>query len=179
MARVFVACDLPASVRDELALSQCGIPRARWLAPEMLHVTLTFIGDVDGGELDQIVDALGAVNHSPFFVRLAGCGVFPPSGAPRVLWAGLDPTAELAELKRKIDRTLDRLGTAFERRKYHPHVTLARLAHRPDTLAIGSYVVQHNTYSTSSFEIDEFVLYESILSPRGARYYRRAVFRLA
>ncbi|TPV93183.1 MAG: RNA 2',3'-cyclic phosphodiesterase [Myxococcales bacterium FL481] len=178
MTRTFVACGLPSAVRDRLTLMQGGIPRARWVDPDGLHVTLTFIGELGGGELAAVVDALGEVEHSGFAVRLAGCGVFPTSGPPRVVWTGVEPAGELAALKRGVDRALTGVGVEFERRKYRPHVTLARLAARTHADAVGSYVVRYGAFSTASFEIDEFALYESVLSPRGARYYRRAVFRL-
>ena len=89
--RLFVGIDLPSAIDDHLALVGGGIPGARWLDAEQLHVTLRFLGEVDGGTKQRVEDALERVEHAPFELGVAGVGTFPPRGKARIVWAGLDP----------------------------------------------------------------------------------------
>lgn len=167
--RLFVGIDLPPAIDDHLALVGGGIPRARWADRDTLHITVRFIGEVDGGTKRSIEDALAAVQLAPFTVSVAGVGCFPPRGAPRILWAGLDEAAPLHELHARVERALTRAGLPPEGRKYTPHVTLARLRDPPRAKVV--QVLQHLALlRTAPFRIDAFQLYSSVRSPRGSKY---------
>ena len=96
--RLFVALDLPASVKKSLEPLGKGLGDVRWLLPEQQHLTLRFIGDVDHGAMHDVTEALATVPARPFQLMLKGLGHFPPRGEPRVLWVGVDKSAELAGL---------------------------------------------------------------------------------
>ncbi|MEX1363743.1 MAG: RNA 2',3'-cyclic phosphodiesterase [Nannocystaceae bacterium] len=167
--RLFVGIDLPDPVDDHLALVAGGIPGARWLDREQLHLTLRFIGEVDGGTKRRLEDALDTVRHPAFQCGLAGVGFFPPSGKPHTLWAGVSDPQPLRELAARVERALVRAGLPPERRKYHPHVTLARLRSSPQPRVL-QFLQHHALLQTATFEVDTFLLYSSVLTPGGAKY---------
>ena len=167
MPRLFVAIDPSAPVRDALARLSHGVPGAKWLAPEQFHLTLRFIGEVDGGMLDEIAEALGDVEAPAFTLALDGVGHFPPRGAPRVLWAGVDDGAALGRLHDRIEARLRQLGVAPDRRGFAPHVTLARLKQAP-LARVRDYLALNGGFVTEDFPVSEFQLYSSHLGAAGA-----------
>ncbi len=160
--RLFVAVDFPPSVNDRLIGLCNGVPGAKWVSAGQLHLTLRFIGEVDNGTFADIAEALSEVAAAPFAMRLEGVGHFPPRGAPRVLWAGVGDGAPLARLHHKIEAQLRRLGLPPDRRKFAPHVTLARLR-QAHLRMVRDYLVQHAPFATEDFPVSEFHLYSSRL----------------
>jgi len=167
--RLFVGIDLPDAIDDHLALIGGGIPGARWDEPDKLHITVRFIGEVDGGTKRRLEDALDSVRVAPFTLSVAGLGHFPPSGKPRILWAGLDQPAPLHDLHARVERALSSVGLEPEGRKYAPHITLARLRDPPRRRLV-EFMQHHALLRTASFEVDAFQLYSSVLSRRGSKY---------
>ena len=78
MPRLFIAVDIPAAARETLEALSFGIPGARWVKPEQLHLTVRFVGDVNGSLFHDIREILAEVDCAPFSLRLKGVGVFPP-----------------------------------------------------------------------------------------------------
>src|SRR4051812_13408366 len=130
MIRLFVALPLPEDVTDSLLALEQGVPGARWSTREQLHLTLRFIGEVDGRDASAIDETLAAISAPPFTLQLKGVGAFGGKN-PRALWAGVAANEALIHLQRKIESTIQRLGFHAEKRKYTPHVTLARLRATP------------------------------------------------
>jgi len=124
--RLFVALEIPTEVRDEFAAlinelraadSSFSKNRARWVRPENLHVTLKFIGHVDNGKLDAIRAALAEVRFDdPVEMRFRGLGFFPNPKRPRVFWAGMEASPNLAPLAGEIDTRLKKLGIRAKQR---------------------------------------------------------------
>jgi 2'-5' RNA ligase len=175
MPRLFVGIDLPEVIDQQLLLMQAGIPGARWESEDKLHVTLKFIGDVDGGTARRVEEALRGIEIPRFELGLRGVGVFPPRGRPRILWAGIEDSDDLLRLHALIERELESVGIERERRNYHPHVTLARLRNSPEKRVAG-FVTQHALLSTPAFPVEAFQLYSSVLNPKGSRYKVEADF---
>lgn len=177
MIRLFVALDLPPDVRAELARLCAGVPGAKWLAPETFHLTLRFIGNVDGRLYGDIVDGLGHVRQGGFAVRLAGVGQFGQKRQAELLWAGVEPSADLARLAQKVETALQCQGIEAERRKFHPHVTLARLKHTP-AMRVGAFLAAHSLYRSEPIPVSAFVLYSSHLGRAGAIHQVEASYPL-
>ncbi len=178
MPRLFVAIDLPALVQEDLAAMFCGLPGARWTAPEQLHLTVRFIGEVDSSRFRDIREALGTVHSHPFSLHLEGLGFFPPRGQPRVLWAGVGKSEQLLQLYRRLEATLVRAGLEPEGRKFAPHITLARLRNTPAS-RIGGFIAAHSLLVTADFPVNRFVLYASVLNGRSAKHYMEEVYPLS
>jgi RNA 2',3'-cyclic 3'-phosphodiesterase len=131
--RTFVALNLPAPVKSALhdaaaPLRERGLP-VRWVRSDGLHLTLSFLGDIEGAEIARIDDALRslAAQHAPLLLRLAGFGAFPSLRRASVLWVGVDAEPALMALQRDTALALSRLGYPREQRHFRPHITLGRL----------------------------------------------------
>ena len=166
--RLFVAIAVPQTVAEQLLMIQAGVPGARWSTREQLHLTLRFIGEVDGRDAASIDEMLAAIAAPKFTLQLKGAGEFGGK-TPRALWAGVAPNEALTHLQRKIETALQRIGLEAEKRKFTPHVTLAYLKSAPRERVM-DFVIQHALYASVPFEVREFILYSSHLSPDGSLY---------
>ena len=176
MIRLFTALELPDSVAQGLSLIQAGVPGARWQSREQLHLTLRFIGEVDGRDANAIDDALSGIDATGFMLTLKGVGEFGGKN-PRALWAGVEPSPALTHLQRKIESALQRAGLPAEPRKYTPHVTLARLRNTPPG-AVMDYLTDHGLYASTPFAVGSFTLFSSVLSQNGSIYRQEQVYPL-
>lgn len=167
MIRLFVAIPLPEEVRDALAGIAAGVPGARWTASENLHLTLRFIGEVPEPEFRDIAEALSRVDGAPFWLRVKGVGQFGDRRRAKMLWAGIEPTAEVQLLRNRVENRLTRLGLTPEGRKFMPHVTLARLKDTPVDW-VGRFLSDHGRFETPPFEVSRFALFSSHLGQAGA-----------
>ena len=175
MHRLFVALDFPAVIKERLTIMCCGLPGARWVAPEHMHLTIRFIGEVDSQVFQTVREVLTEVRCKPFPLRLEGVGFFPPRGKPRVVWAGITPSDHLYQLRNRIESILVRTGLEPEGRKYSPHITLARLKNTPDSRA-GAFLSHNSFFQTDEFQVNEYLLYSSVLSSKGAKHYIEEVY---
>jgi len=178
MARLFVAVDLPEPVRGVLTPLAAGLPGAHWVEADQLHLTVRFIGEVDGALFRAIVAALGRVGGAPFDLVLDSLGHFPPRGAPRLLWAGVGRSDGLVSLRRRVESALAALGIDRDGRKFAPHITLARLQETPPA-RLGRYLEVHPLFRTPPFTVDRFRLYSSLLGRRGAVHRLEAEYPFA
>jgi 2'-5' RNA ligase len=176
MLRLFVALPLPETVRENLAGIAGGLPGARWVDPDRLHLTLRFIGEVDGAMADDIADSLHAIRMPELELQLRGLGTFGDKRGATTLWAGVRPNEGLVRLRNKVEHALTRIGLEPERRKFHPHITLARLAGDAPLLR---FLQLRGDYLGEPFRVHEFILYSSFLGHgSGALYREEAVFPL-
>lgn len=166
--RLFVAVPLPWTVRETLAGLCGGLTGARWTAPENLHLTLRFIGEVRGEVADEIDCALGALRGRRFPLALRGTGVFERSGRGGIrsmaLWAGIARDDRLDHLQAKIETALQRAGLPADKRRFQPHVSLARVDQVAPS-ALAGWVQAHNLLRSEPVEIDRFILYSSQPGP--------------
>jgi len=174
--RLFVALALPDSVRESLLALQGGVPGARWQTREQLHLTLRFIGEVDGHQMTAIDDALATVAAPAFVLQLKAAGSFGGK-IPRDLWAGVRTCEPLNHLQRKIESALQRVGMPPDRRKYTPHVTLARLKGRQDG-RVADFLTDHALYASDEWPVEGFVLYSSKMTSDGSIYRAEKAYRL-
>ncbi|WP_026841364.1 RNA 2',3'-cyclic phosphodiesterase [Citrifermentans bremense] len=176
MPRLFVAIDLPEEIKASLSQLCCAVTGARWVATSQIHLTLRFIGDVDPQTVSQIKKALSVVQFASFILRVAGVGHFPPRGFPRVLWVGLEPHPELIALQQRIESALQQAGVLPEARPFSPHITLARLKETPPA-AVAAFESLHRELAYPPFTAAEYILYSSVLTPKGAIHRKEEVFR--
>jgi RNA 2',3'-cyclic 3'-phosphodiesterase len=176
--RLFVALDMPWSVREQLAaLSGTGIPGARWVPPENYHLTLRFIGDIPGHVARDVDDALLAIRARGFHLTLTGMGTFAKGGVSNALWVGVERTPSLEHLRNKIETALQRCGLEPERRRFQPHVTLARLDN-PAEGKVAAFVQAHNLFRAEPIAVEHFTLFSSLLNKDHALYTPEAEYEL-
>src|ERR1700748_1706536 len=126
MPRLFTGLEIPAEIGHTLSNLRGGLPGARLIDPENYHVTLRFIGDIDGISSNEIASMLFRVNRKPFEVALQGLSSFGGK-KPRAVGASIVPSRPLIELQAELERMMQRIGLDPEGRKFTPHVTLAPL----------------------------------------------------
>ncbi len=171
MHRLFVALRPPPAIRAALLDTMGGVPGARWQDDEQLHLTLRFIGEVDGPQADDIAAALGQVHAPAPEVALAGVGRFAHRGRTEALWAAVAPAAPLAALHRKVDAACVRAGLIPEGRVFVPHITLARMARSAgSSMEVERWLADHAALASAPFTCAHLVLYKSRLGHTGASY---------
>jgi len=178
MLRLFVGLSLPEEVRERLEEVEDRLPGARWLPSDSYHITLRFIGEVDGITADDIDDALQRLRGQSFDLSLKGLGFFGEGLKARALWAKVEKTEPLLRLQQKVENALQRTGLRPEGRRYTPHVTLARLKNTPGP-ALEAFVARHSLLHIGPFSVSDFVLYRSFLTGEGAIYREEAIYPLA
>jgi 2'-5' RNA ligase len=168
MHRLFAAIRPPQHIRAQLLAVMGGVSGARWQSDDQLHLTLRFIGEVEGHVAEDIAAALASVHHPRFEIALSRIGSFKRRGQLEVLWAGVTSHDELKPLHKKVDQACQRAGLRPEGRAYSPHITLARL--KRGAGSISSFVETSCGLESQPFAVDNFCLYESQLTPEGAVY---------
>ena len=184
--RLFVALEIPAAVRDNLAAlikdlrgvaEQARDRRPRWVRPENLHVTLKFIGEAPPAKLEAICSALAAVRSAlPVESQFRGLGFFPNEKQARVFWAGIEASPNLAALAANIHGVFETLGMARERRPFAPHLTLARFEPPGLHEKLRTDMQVNLAREFGSFRANQFHLIESKTKPSGAEYTRLQSF---
>ncbi|MBX6745387.1 MAG: RNA 2',3'-cyclic phosphodiesterase [Acetobacteraceae bacterium] len=178
MIRLFVALALPAELRAQLAMLSGGIPGAKWVPPENYHLTLRFIGEVESWRAQEVDHALAAIRARPFELSLRGVGTFEKGGRISALWVGVEKTESLAFLQGKVETALQRIGLEPERRRFAPHVTLARTDRAaPEKLV--TWVQAHNLFRAPPVLVESFTLYSSRLGKEQAVYVPEVEYELA
>jgi 2'-5' RNA ligase len=175
--RLFVALDLPWALRERLAALGGGVPGARWVPAANYHLTLRFIGEVPPFRAEEVDHALAALRARRFTLTLAGIGTFAKAGRETALWVGVERNERLELLQGKIETALQRAGLEPERRRFAPHVSLARLDNAaPDKLA--AFVQRHNLFRAEPFEVEHFTLFSSRLGKEQAVYEAEVEYEL-
>lgn len=169
--RLFVALDLPWDLRQRVAmLAGAGIPGAKWVQPENYHITLRFIGETQAHRAEDIDHALAALKARSFDLTLSGVGTFARSGRSTQLWVGVERNPLLDHLQNKIETALQRLGLEPERRRFAPHLTLARLDNGVVESKLAVFVQAHNLFRCEPVPIGHFTLFSSRLGKEQSVY---------
>jgi len=177
--RCFVAVELPSLMREEIGRLQSRIATngLRLVKPELVHVTIKFLGEVPEEKVGAVAEALGRVKAAPFSVQVKGMGAFP-GRTVRVVWLGL--TGNFQELYLLVEQALKPLGFAPEARGFSPHVTLGRVARPNEEMnrRLGARIADFSSSDLGSFTVDRFYLKKSTLTPGGPIYEDLAGFPL-
>jgi 2'-5' RNA ligase len=180
--RVFIAVELNDEARaylgEQTRRLTRALPSVRWVDPASLHLTLAFLGEVDGEQLAlaTAASATVAATARPFVLRLASLGHFGPAGAPRVIWTGLSGnTAALQTLQQRLAAELAARGFALDERPFTPHLTLARVKYalKPAEVVVFSALLAQQASRSSAapwLPVDRIVVMRSELFRAGARY---------
>ena len=158
-------------LKERLAmLAGGGLPGAKWVPVDNYHLTLRFIGEVPNHRAEEIDAALLAIRAREFSLTMAGIGTFAKGGRAVSLWAGVERNPQLDHLQNKIETALQRVGIEPERRRFAPHVTLARTRRPVDVVRWARLL---DTWSSRTWTVDELVLVQSFLGegPRGRPRY--------
>jgi 2'-5' RNA ligase len=177
--RLFVAIDLPESVTSILAEMNPHIPGARWLRPEQIHLTLSFLGSIDSNAEETLRQKLATIHFLPFFMPIVGIGTFPATGKPNVIWAGVgNGHPQLFHVYKRVQEAALGAGIEPDLRTWHPHITFARCRDVAPH-EIRPFLKQHADFDAGLIRVESFVLYSSIPGPLGSAYTRELEVRAA
>ncbi len=176
--RTFIAVELSDAAKAEAgrlisSVAKMGILGVRPVRPHGIHLTLRFLGDVDCDAVSRAVSAIAAAaaRSHPFDLSLGEVGAFPNTASARVLWVGVDgDTDSLGELRENVEAELSDLGFRRDRRRFNPHITLARLrdrVSRADRRRIVE-VASDVGHARPHFRIEAVTLFQSTLHPEGS-----------
>jgi 2'-5' RNA ligase len=170
--RAFVALPLPdttlrviGKLQQELATA---LPGIRWVKPETIHLTLAFLGDIAEDSLEKLGTSMLSIGglQPPVTAAFSGVGAFPSLSRPRVVWLGLDGGNTLKRLHEALETELNILQLPIDERPFVPHLTLGRS--RKPFPGSRPILESFSDRSCGSAQLDQLVLYESRLGPRGA-----------
>lgn len=181
--RLFVAIDVPETVRAELAGLAEPLDGVAWTRPEQLHLTLRFIGETE--QREGLEAALERVRVEPFILPVGGIGVFPVRGPAKVLWAGLGRAhTRLFQLRQQVDDALLSVDLGIPMPNFHPHITLGRVGLPPEQrdkkwlAAFERWRKARAAFEGPPFKVAEFHLYASELRADGAVHTRLRTYAL-
>ena len=181
-----MAAELPEELRARLAEAQASLKNlplpVRWVKAEGIHLTFVFLGETEEARLEAITGALAVLEAGPpgpFSLAARGIGTFPPRGRPKVIWAGIEGDLLAAgRLKTALDAAFRPLGFQSEDRAFRPHLTLGRVTEGPATGDWRAPLERFGATDFGAFVVDACLLFESRLSPAGARYHALRRFPL-
>src|SRR5262245_26384824 len=173
--RTFIAVALDDAIRRKAAalteqLSELG-PGVKWVEPENMHVTLLFLGEVEGREILDVCKAVRGVTERlpPFEMRVAGGGGFPTLRRPRPAWLGVDEgSVEIVDLHDGIEEALlAQGGYRREEREFTPHITLGRCKGGDLTPQMQAMLAQQATWHGGMQNVSEVHVLSSELTREG------------
>jgi 2'-5' RNA ligase len=181
--RCFIAVELPDEVKTGLDQLQAQLKSgrqtsAKWVDPYSIHLTLKFLGNVASDRIDPITAAMEEASQgvSPFQLEVKDLGVFPNLRRVQVVWVGVGGEVDkLAKLQQRLESNLAGLGFAPERRRFTPHLTLARLRDRAsleEREGLGKLIASTKFEAAYTFPVDAVSLMRSQLTREGAIYSR-------
>lgn len=175
-----VRCFISIDVEDEEILSRIlKAQRAlegsgadlKLVEPQNIHVTLKFLGEVGEGKLEEVVEALKAVEFEPFRIALRGLGAFPSPGRPRVVWIGVAEGAEeTSSIYLQLEDKLAKLGFPKEGRGFTPHLTIARVKSGRGREGLLKVLQALKDEEFGRMPVKGVRLKKSVLTPRGPIY---------
>lgn len=179
--RTFIALEIPAEIQNTLQtlINKSQLTRIngfRPVRPEMIHLTVKFLGDTTPQQLESIQDVLSEISRTvlPFEIQVKGLGAFPSWDNPRTIWAGLSDPSALEGLSKRIDDSMRTIGFPVEKRGFSPHLTLARTMEGGDRRIMRKTLDplrQNSEISFGFFKANHLVLFESKLQPGGSIYF--------
>ena len=155
--------------------------KGKFLQPKSIHLTLKFLGDIHQERVSEITEVLGhiALKIDPFRLHMRGCGVFTHSNMARVVWVGIRPSSSLFNMQEAIEEHLVGKGFSSEKRKFSPHLTLARLTSGNNFDRLLDFLrTKAARKDLGSMWVESVHLYQSILESGGAKYKRLDTVRL-
>jgi 2'-5' RNA ligase len=176
MQRLFSGIEIPISVAQRLTLVRAGLSGARWIDPANYHLTLRFLGCVDGVTARDFTQGLANIVAAPFELRLDGLGSFG-GHKPRQIFASIAPSDALESLQRAHERAARAAGLPPEPRNYRPHVTIARLR-RSSSEAVAIYLERQSGFSIEPFKVSRFAVFSSRASVGGGPYVVETAYAL-
>lgn len=152
--------------------------RIKLVEPENIHVTIKFLGEIADSQVHEVSKVIEEISFDPFTFMVEGIGVFPNLRRPATIWAGIsEGVGELADIFSQVNEGLDKLGFEKERRRFHPHLTIARVRGGENRDRLVEELVDVEDYVFGRVKVDVVSLKKSVLTRSGPVYSTLAVSR--
>lgn len=178
--RAFIAIELPQEIKDFLSSIQEQLKSTaadiKWVAPQNIHLTLKFLGEVDDKKLEKIMDILKYISKdkNAFYIRLSSVGAFPKTNFPRVIWIGLDKgDEETKQIAKALEEEIAKIGIPKEARPFSSHITIGRVRsglNRDKLVKQLMDLADSPGKKTLEFKVTTLSLFKSTLTPKGPIY---------
>lgn len=183
--RTFVAFELSEDVRQRISKFLFQLRelegRVKWVAPDHVHLTLKFLGEIEEEKIQPIMNTLSGIaeRFEPFEVMVKGTGVFPDIKNPRVIWVGvIDQSGNLERIHRSIDQGMHTYGIPMEQRRFVPHITLGRVKDKAKVDRLLRTIEERKSEEFGQWMIKALTLFKSQLRPEGPIYTHLGIFPL-
>jgi 2'-5' RNA ligase len=172
--RAFISADIVpsealVSVLRRLAGSKADLKTVK---PELMHLTLKFLGEAEESLVDEIVMRIAKATEGfqPFRIRLKGMGAFPSMSNIRVVWVGIENGGPLERIAEELDESMSELGFVREKRGFKPHLTLARMRSARNIANVQEILTENAATDYGEYTVDRVLLKKSVLTPNGPIY---------
>jgi 2'-5' RNA ligase len=175
--RLFVAIELPKAVTQILVGLNPNLRGVCWLTSEQMHLTISFLGEVEPIAEEKLREKLGGIRWSAFFLPITSLGTFPTKGRPNIIWIGVGAGhPHLFQLYKRVQDAALAAGLEPDLRPWHPHTTLAR-CRDVSADSILPFLKVHADFDAGMIHVESFSLNSSALTPTGSVYTRELVVR--
>ena len=172
MKRLFVAIDLPDTIRRFLVELDPGLTGARWVSSEQMHLTLGFFGEISEPSQTKLQEHLLGITFGSFVLSVQNVGAFPAKGPPKIIWIGVGAGhPHLFQIHKRVQEAALSSNLEADLRPWHPHITLAR-CHSLARERIHKFLAENAELDAGIFRVEAFHLYSSRLTPAGSIYSR-------
>lgn len=179
--RTFIALDFSPEIINKITeiinyfKTQTPQRALKWVAPQNLHLTIKFLGEVPENKIEQIKGLINQAlrNENAFEIGVDGIGMYPNQHMPRVVWLGIEGSERLKGIHNKLDTTLEKADIPPDKRSFNPHLTIARIRRNTDketVKEIGKTLSGFKVDSLGRCTINNIILYKSDLTPEGPEY---------
>jgi len=154
--------------------------KINWINLNNFHLTLKFIGETSETKIVEIENKIEKICNliSPFNIQLSGIGIFGSTYNPKVIWCGTNNSIVLSNLANEVHCAMDKIGFPIDRQNFVPHITLARIKKIDNKNILLNEIKPFRSTLFQEVNVNELILFESILKKSGAEYYEISKFKL-
>jgi len=177
--RTFIAIELPQGIKDSLSRLQEELKATeadvKWVAPENIHLTLKFLGEIDDKKLEKITKIIddAAKEKNKFQIRISSLGTFPKIDFPRVIWVGVDiGDKETKAIAEELEEKIAKIGIPKENRPFSSHITIGRTKSSLNREKLVQNLKNKAELGANKLEfyVTKITLFQSTLTPHGPIY---------
>jgi 2'-5' RNA ligase len=175
--RTFIAIEFDQAILRRLESLQNRLephcPKMKWADPSKIHLTLKFLGEINDSQMTAVSQALDqlAGQCQPFDIAVENLGTFKPAGPLSVVWVGIqDPSNRLAECQDRCEQLLEPLGFPPEKRRFSPHLTIARNRLPKNSRQIRAALDAEPPFQAGVQTVTSLTFYRSTLTSQGPIY---------
>jgi 2'-5' RNA ligase len=180
--RAFIGIKIPDEISSEIfnfsseKLKSIG-GKVKLVEKENIHITLLFLGEIENNKINQIIDELKKIKYESFTISVKGIGVFPSLEFPKVVWIGAE-SDKIIRLHEEIKNRFKEFVEKDESKPFTSHITIARIKSGNISNEVRKLLNENKDIEFGKFQVNEFSLFESKLTPQGPTYKILESFKL-